>query len=159
MKIIAFIFCLFFCLILEAQTSTIKNETNSLTVGLSNEEFSYACSEYKKVIETDTYIESEKKTRAFSEKIDEFIISNNIPFDSIKDKGTALKLIKNNLKKTKFKSVPEAEKYIDEMESITEKLERENKLLYELIEKATVEQRHKIFQPLFNRARNEINGY
>ena len=56
-----------------------------------------------------------------------------------------MKLLKNNLEKTKFKSACDAELFIDEMISNTKKMEKENKRLYELLEKANVEQRHHIF--------------
>jgi 16S rRNA G527 N7-methylase RsmG len=89
----------------------------------------------------------------------DLIISNKVPFDSIKNKSTALKLIENNLKKTKFKSVAEAEKDIDDMVLSTEKMENENKQLHQLLARATTEQRHQIFQPLFEKSRKERMGY
>jgi hypothetical protein len=156
MKYSIFFLGLFFCLHVNGQSSITANTSNATKFGLTAEELSYACAEYKKLIATDVYLDSEKKARDFAEKVQDFIVSENIPFDSIKDKTTALNLIKRNLKKTKFSTVAEAEKYIDEMESSNEKVEKENKLLFELLNKATVVQRHQIFQPLFARARSEI---
>jgi hypothetical protein len=110
------------------------------------------------MIESDAYLENEKKVRAFAEKTQDFIISNNVPFDSIKNKTVALKLFKNNLEKTKFKSIEEAEKFIDEMVSCNEKMEKEHPKLFELLDKATLEQRHQIFQPFFKRVKSELGG-
>ncbi|WP_293895673.1 hypothetical protein, partial [Flavobacterium sp.] len=123
MRFKIFLFCLFFYLNANSQTSPLPNNETRKS-GLSKEEFTYACNEYKKMILTDEYLKSEEKIRAFNEKIQDFVISHNIPFDSLKNKDVSLKLIKNNLTQTKFKSVAEAELYIDEMESSTEKLEK-----------------------------------
>jgi len=158
MKFKIFIFCMFFFLNVKGQTNSVKVENISTKDGLTKEELSYACNEYKKMIESDAYLENEKKVRAFAEKIQDFIISNNVPFDSIKNKTIALKLLKNNLKKTKFKSIEEAEKFIDEMDSCNEKMEKEHPKLFELLDKATLEQRHQIFQPFFKRVKSELGG-
>ena len=158
MKFKIFIFCMFFFLNVKGQTNSVKVENSSTKVGLTKEELSYACNEYKKMIESDAYLENEKKVRAFAEKIQDFIISNNVPFDSIKNKTIALKLLKNNLKKTKFKSIEEAEKFIDEMDSSNKKMEEEHPRLFELLDKATLEQRHQIFQPFFKRVKSELGG-
>ena len=158
MKFKIFIFCMFFFLNVKGQTNSVKVENSSTKVGLTKEELSYACNEYKKMIESDAYLENEKKVRAFAEKTQDFIISNNVPFDSIKNKTVALKLFKNNLEKTKFKSIEEAEKFIDEMVSCNEKMEKEHPKLFELLDKATLEQRHQIFQPFFKRVKSELGG-
>jgi len=158
MKFKIFIFCMFFFLYVKGQTNSVKVENISTKDGLTKEELSYACNEYKKMIESDAYLENEKKVRAFAEKIQDFIISNNVPFDSIKNKTIALKLFKNNLEKTKFKSIEEAEKFIDEMDSCNEKMEKEHPKLFELLDKATLEQRHQIFQPFFKRVKSELGG-
>lgn len=158
MKFKIFIFCMFFFLNVKGQTNSVKVENISTKDGLTKEELSYACNEYKKMIESDAYLENEKKVRAFAEKIQDFIISNNVPFDSIKNKTIALKLLKNNLKKTKFKSIEEAEKFIDEMDSSNKKMEEEHPRLFELLDKATLEQRHQIFQPFFKRVKSELGG-
>jgi CRISPR/Cas system CSM-associated protein Csm2 small subunit len=149
---------MFFFLNVKGQTNSVKVENISTKDGLTKEELSYACNEYKKMIESDAYLENEKKVRAFAEKIQDFIISNNVPFDSIKNKTIALKLLKNNLKKTKFKSIEEAEKFIDEMDSSNKKMEEEHPRLFELLDKATLEQRHQIFQPFFKRVKSELGG-
>jgi CRISPR/Cas system CSM-associated protein Csm2 small subunit len=149
---------MFFFLNVKGQTNSVKVENSSTKVGLTKEELSYACNEYKKMIESDAYLENEKKVRAFAEKIQDFIISNYVPFDSIKNKTIALKLLKNNLKKTKFKSIEEAEKFIDEMDSSNKKMEEEHPRLFELLDKATLEQRHQIFQPFFKRVKSELGG-
>lgn len=159
MKFNVFIFSLFVYFNTNAQVSTTKLEASTINTGLSNEELTIACDKYKIMLETSTYIENESKARAFAEKIQDYIIEKNIPFDSIKDKTSTLKLIANNLKKTKFKSIEEAEIFIDDMAATDEKLVKENKLLFELIDKATVDQRGIIFQPLFVKTRKEILGY
>ena len=61
MKFKLFIFCLFFCLKVSSQTSNDNAETSSLEVGLSKEELTIACDEYKRMIQTDAYLEHEKK--------------------------------------------------------------------------------------------------
>ena len=150
---------MFFCLNAKSQTATAKVESNSLKVGLSKEELATACDKYIKMVETDTYFEKEKKVKIFAEKTEYLVISENAPFDSIKNKALALKFISNNIKKTKFKSIAEAELCMDEMFLSQEKEEAENKLLYELLSRATPEQIMKISQPFFDRVKSSEFGH
>lgn len=159
MKIIAFIFCLFFCLIAKCQTSTIKNENKSSTVGLSNEEFIYACNEYMKLIKTDSYLEYEKKVRFFANKMENAFNDKDLPIDSFKNDSLYLKWIDKNILKTKFKSIDEARIALEDQLKSEEKMKKEHEKLFELIDIANPVQRRKIFQPFFNRVKNEIQGH
>lgn len=152
MKIIFFLIFFSICIFANAQTNSIKD-------GLTSEELSCAIKEFKSMIDTDTFIESEKKTKAFTEKIEDAIALNNTPFDSIKNKEFALRFIKNNLNQTKFKSIEEAALCIDEMVSSGDKKMKENKYLYELLSKATPEQFIKINEPYFERLKSAAYGH
>jgi hypothetical protein len=44
------------------------------------------------------------------------------------------------------------------MVSCNEKMEKEHPKLFELLDKATLEQRHQIFQPFFKRVKSELGG-
>lgn len=162
MKFKFFIFSLFLCLNANSQTSTLSNTNNSTKSGLSKEEFTFACNEYKKMMETPTYLENEKIARYNAEKMHDALSTldhKNLPVDSLKTNNLYLKWIEKNIKKTKFKSIDEAKSALENQIASQEKLEKENSKLFELINKATVEQRHQIFEPFFNRARKEMRGY
>jgi len=130
----------------------------STKIGLTNDELTDACKAYEKMIKSETYLESEKKVREFAEKIENLIITQKIPFDSINNREATLKLIKNNLEKTKFKTVAEAEKCINEMISSTERRKKENENLYLLLSKSTPEQIMKIHKPFYDKTKAEY-GY
>lgn len=149
---------MFFCVIANGQTSILKGEANSSKVGLSSDELTYACNEYEKLIETDAYLEYEKKVRFFADKMENAFNDKDLPIDSFKNDSLYLEWIGKNISKTKFKSIDEAKNALENQLKSEEKMKKENPKLFELIDKANLEQRHKIFQPLFNRARNEIQA-
>jgi hypothetical protein len=76
--------------------------------------------------------------------------------DNLKNKKMLLQLIKENIKITKFKTIEEAEICLDDMLSSGDRLEKENIHLYELMSRATPEQKRKIVQPFFNRVKSEL---
>lgn len=137
----------------------VAHSQNSSKVGITNEELSWACIQYKKIMQTDSYVKSEEKSEELAEKLGDIFDSNNLPIDSIKDQKLYIKFIERNIKKTKFKSVEEIKIVVEEQNASVEKLVSENKKLYELIDKATPDQRYKIFQPKFDASRKEIFGY
>ena len=162
MKFRLLIICLFLYLNGNSQTSTLSNVDNSKITGLSEEEFIYACKEYKKMMETDTYLENNKKARLNAEKMYDALSSldyKNLPIDSLKNNNIYLKWIEKNIKKTKFKSFDEAKVAIEDQIASQEKLEKENPKLFELLDKATLEQRHTIFKPFFDMTHKEMLGY
>jgi hypothetical protein len=63
MKTKIFIFCLFICIKANCQPTTSKVESNTINVGLSKEELTIACNAYKNMLETDAYLENEKKKK------------------------------------------------------------------------------------------------
>jgi len=67
-------------------------------------------------------------------------------------------LIEKNIKKTKFKSIEEVKIELEDQVASTEKLEKENHKLYELMKKANFEQFRKINQPFFDKSRKELLG-
>ena len=149
MKIKSLILFLCFCINANSQDTTRKIE-------ITKEEFIYACNEYKKMIETNAYLDNEKKTRNFADKIGDLLNKKNLPLDSLKNKKMLLQLISENIKITKFKTIEEAEICLDDMLSSGDRLEKENKHLYELMSRATPEQKRKIVQPFFNRVKSEL---
>ena len=66
--------------------------------------------------------------------------------------------ISKNINKTKFKSITEVEIFINEMFLISEKREKENQHLYELMSRATAEQIRQISQPFFKKVKSELGG-
>jgi len=153
MKFKFLIIFLSFSYLCKAQITDSKNK-----IGLTKEELAIACDEYKKMTETTSYLESEKKIRAFAEKTKELLIIERVPIDSLKNRNIALKFISKNINKTKFKSITEAEIFINEMFLISEKREKENQHLYELMSRATAEQIRQISQPFFKKVKSELGG-
>jgi len=68
MKYAVFLFALFLCLHTNGQSSITTSNPNTEKTGLTSEELAYACAEYKKLITTETYLESEKIARNFADK-------------------------------------------------------------------------------------------
>ena len=64
--------------------------------------------------------------------------------------------LEKNLTKTKFKSLKEAIEFTENTDKKTEKMVKENEVLFKLIEKATVEQRMQIMKPFFDRNKKEL---
>ena len=156
MKLKIFFCFLFFCLNANSQTPTISLSDSSSKIGLSEEEFIYACDEYKKMMVTDAYLDLEKITRLNADKMREALSSldhKNLPLDSLKTNSLYLKWIEKNIKKTQFKSIEDAKNAIGEQITRREKLEKENPKLFKLIDRSTVEQRQDILKPFFDRAR------
>lgn len=154
MKLKLFICCFVICLNANSQE---KIETNNQSkVGLTEEEFNYACVEYKKMMQTEAYILNENNARSFAEKVNGAIDFRSVSKDLIKDKESYLKLIESNISKTKFKSPEEMRNAFEKQENSTKKLMEENKKLYELLEKANDEQRFKIFKPFYDHSRKTM---
>jgi len=158
MKIKVFIIWLFFGLHAHCQNDSVKIENNSSAKGLSDDELSYACKEYMNLIETDIYLEYEKNVRYNADKMKDAFNDKYLPLDSLKNDTLYLKWIEKNIKNTGFKSFEEAKTSFEKQIVSQEKMEKENPKLFELIERANTEQRHKIFQPLFNRSRKEMKN-
>ena len=68
-------------------------------------------------------------------------------------KTAFLKWLKSNIKNTQFKTTEEAEAYIDDMTSVSDKMIKENKELYDMISRATKEQIIKIRKPFFDKTK------
>lgn len=149
---------MFFFLNVKGQTNSVKVENISTKDGLTKEELSYACNEYKKMIESDAYLQHEKKVRFFASKMENAFNDKNFPLDSIKNDSLYLKWIEKNIKKTKFKSINEAKSALEDQIKSDEKMKKEHPKLFELLDKATLEQRHQIFQPFFKRVKSELGG-
>lgn len=156
MKSKLFIFCFVFFLNANAQFKTEKIETNQTKTGLTEEELNYACIEYKKMMQTETYILNENNARSFAEKVNGAIDFRSVSKNLIKDKESYLKLIESNISKTKFKSIEEMRDAFEKQEASTKKLMEENKKFYELLEKTSDEQRFKIFKPLYEHSRKAM---
>lgn len=149
MKLIIIYFTLLFCTCLYSQKTECK-ETNLTKLELSTVEFNLACDEYKKMMETDTYFLHEKMTKSFAEKMNNTLLSAPPNFW---DKDVFLNWLKLNIKKTQFKSMIEAEEYIDNMTAISDKMIKENKHLYELISRATNQQVIEIRKPFIDKTK------
>ena len=68
-------------------------------------------------------------------------------------------MFEKNISRTKFNSFQEAKTAFDNQLKSQQKIKSEHPKLFELIDKANLEQRHKIFQPLFKRDRKRALGY
>lgn len=159
MKLKIFIFFLLLNLTAYSQTKTENSSSVSSNSGLTKEELSFACDAYKKMIQSTTYIENEEKVRFMAKKISgalKTLDPNNLPVDSLKTHTLFLKWIEKNIKKTSFKSFDEAKFAFEEQVKSSEKLKKENQKLFDLIDKATQEQRVEIYQPFFNTSSSEI---
>lgn len=148
MKInIFYSFCILLFLTLFCQTTFSQSENQLSKKGLSNVDLKKACDGYIKMMETETYILHQKKTKEFAEKMNQTLTS--APLD-ITNKDFFYKWLEENITKTKFKSVEEAKVYIDDMVSTSDKMEKENEVLYNLIKRATIEQIREIRMPFTN---------
>ena len=159
MKIRLYFFNLFVCLLANGQTTPQNGQTNLAKVGLSNEELIYACNEYEKLIETDSYLEYERIVSFFADKMENVFKDKDLPIDSFKSDSLYLEWIEKNISRTKFNSFQEAKTAFDNQLKSEQKIKSEHPKLFELIDKANLEQRHKIFQPLFKRDRKRALGY
>lgn len=157
-NLISFIL-IFFFLNANCQNEKVNLNIPTISNGLSNDEFNYACVEYKKMMQTTAYSNNETKTKLYAEKMNEAFSSKDFSVELLKDKNIFFSWLEKNIEKTKFKNIDEAKEFIKDVEDTTEKLINENKKLHDLIEKATVEQRLKIFQPKFEKDRKEVLGY
>jgi hypothetical protein len=135
--------CFFLCFNL----SFSQSENQSLRSGLSKTELKLACDGYKKMMETETYIMQQNKTKEFAKKMNNTLSS--APID-ITNKDFFYKWLEKNISKTNFKNVAEAKVFIDDMVATTDKLTKENEELFNLIKKATPEQIREIRMPLTN---------
>lgn len=144
-----------------SQTKVEKSSAVSSNLGLTKEELNFVCDEYKKMLQTTTYLENEEKVRFMAKKMSgafKTLDPNNLPVDSLKTNTLYLKWIEKNIKKTSFKSFEEAKFAFEEQVRSGEKLKKENEKLFDLIDKASQEQRVEILQPFFNRVQSEIYG-
>ena len=139
-------FFLFFFLNVYGQSSDLLINNNSYKQGLSYDELNTACKKYIEMMETETYQLYEEKTKTFAIKMNNTLI--NAP-SNFWDKNAFLKWLKSNIKNTQFKTTEEAEAYIDDMTSVSDKMIKENKELYDMISRATKEQIIKIRKPFF----------
>jgi hypothetical protein len=138
---------IFVSLFLCFNTSFSQSENQSLRSGLSTTELKLACDGYKKMMETETYLMQQNKTKEFAEKMNNTLSS--APID-ITNKDFFYKWLEKNISKTNFKNVAEAKIFIDDMVAITDKLTKENEALFNLIKRATPEQIREIRLPLTN---------
>jgi hypothetical protein len=142
------------------QPSIIKGKSKDKTsnVGLSSEELSIASNAYLKMIDTEIYIEYQNKTKALAKKIGKVLTLNAFNENMIEDKDTFLKWLEKNLKKTNFKTYDEAKELVEDGHNSSEKLKKENSLLFELMKKATPEQIREISQPFLNKVKSELGN-
>ena len=101
-------------------------------------------------METETYQLYEEKTKTLAIKMNNTLI--NAP-SNFWDKNAFLKWLKSNIKNTQFNTTEEAEAYIDDMTSVSDKMIKENKELYDMISRATKEQIIKIRKPFFDKTK------
>jgi hypothetical protein len=134
---------IFFCINL----SFAQPETKLTRNGLTESELKIACDGYKKMMETETYLLHQNKTKEFAKKMNNTLTS--APID-ITNKDFFYNWLEKNISKTSFKNINEAKVFIDDMVAITEKLTEENKELFNLIKRATPEQIREIRMPLTN---------
>lgn len=156
MKIKILLIALFFFTKSNGQTTISNLKESPSKTELTQEEFIFACEEYKKMTATDLYIQNENNYKSFAEKIGNAIDYKKIPLDVLKDKKLYLNLIKDNINKTQFKSIEEAESIFENNLAVTKMLMDTNRKLYDLIERASHDQRYKIYQPLFDNSRKDI---
>ena len=127
------------CFFANAQVSndSIKEVQTSLT----DAEFQKAINAYLKMTVTQTYISNKKASFLMTEKL-----NKNITRSMINDDDWS-KWIVENLKKTKFKSVEEANNLRRLNLELTKKQFEENADLYEMLRRASPEQVHEIYRP------------
>jgi len=133
-----FLLSLIYCL------SSYGQEGNKST-GLSDAEFSYAVEEYAKMTKTDTWLEYHKVLVKFSELMGDAMLAAQPDW---RDKEEFKQWVKQNLSKTKCKTIEEAFLIVDDLDAHAQKVHEENKELHELMRKATAKQLLKIWQPL-----------
>jgi hypothetical protein len=122
------------------------NSDSATRVGLTPIEFDVACKLFIEMMDTPTYKEHEQKTKEFANLMGNRLLQAPLIDDRVIFKAW----LKENITNTKFKSIEDADVFIDEMVAITEKMRAENPDLYNLLAKASSEQIRKIRLPLTN---------
>lgn len=156
MKLTILFIALFFSIESNCQTTISDLKETASQTGLTQEEFVFACEAYKKMIVTNLYILNKNNHKSFAEKIGNAIDYKTVSLEVLKDQESYLNLIKQNIDKTKFKSIEEVKRIFESNLAVTKKLMDENRKLYDLIEKASNDQRYKIYQPGFENSRKEM---
>lgn len=138
-NILTILFITLNCLFANAQVS--KDSVNPIQTGLTDTEFQKAIDAYIKMTETETYKSNRKAILMMIEKL-----NHNITKSMTNDEDWS-KWVAENLAKTKFKSLEEANNLRKLNLELTKKQLEENADLYEMIRRASLEQAHEIFRP------------
>jgi hypothetical protein len=139
-KIFNILFISFSCLAIKAQTVE-KIEPNQQS-GLTDAELQKAIDSYICMTETETYKANKRATNEMVQKLNLKITGKEMAINYDWNEW-----ITENWKKTKFISINEANKLRNQGLELTKKLMSENSQLFEMIRKATMEQRHIILKP------------
>lgn len=137
-NLILLISCLF-CFFSEAQS--VNDSVKQVGTFLTESEFQKAINAYIKMTRSETYIANRQAVNLMLKKM------NNIVTESIMDDVAWSKWISENLSKTKFKSIEEANNLRKLNLDLTKKQFEENVELYEMIRRGTPEQVYEIFRP------------
>jgi radical SAM superfamily enzyme len=141
MRKIAFILCIFLnCLATDAQA--IKQSEVDIQTGLNDTELQKAIETYLKMTSTETYKAIKKTNLQMMEKLNQEVIPKELANNEEWEKWIA-----NNWKKTKFRTIGEANALRSKGLELTKKQFVENAELFEMIRRATIEQRHQILKP------------
>ena len=138
-NVLTILFITLSCLFANAQIS--RDSIKQVQSGLTDVEFQKAIDAYLKMTETQTYKSNRKASLLMMEKL-----NHNITKSMINDEDWS-KWVPENLTKTKFKSVEEANNLRKLNLELTKKQFEENAELYEMIRRASPEQAHEIFRP------------
>jgi len=139
--------CKIFIIIFSFISINIINAQNNIDqknskAGLTEVEFEKAKEDYLKMTQTETY----KANKAMMAKLSGKINTYPTPKE-LRDEKEWSNWITENLSKTKFKNVDEANKLRKSSAELFQKQMDENADLYKMIRMATLEQLHEILKP------------